>query len=220
MAFKRSGVDPAPVSQPSLIFDFDGTIANTLPLVIDLFHEWAVVDMKLDNALIEELRGMSAQQVLKKIGVPLHKLPGFITKGRKELRQRFHQVKPFEGMGETIKKLSDEYTLYVMSSNSNENINRFLKTYGLDQYFKKVYGSVSIFGKTKVMKKIIKQENLDKEQCWYIGDETRDVEATHKIDLKIASVTWGYNNKKILSTYSPELLIDTPSQLYEALHRA
>lgn len=207
-------------NKPSLIFDFDGTIANTLPLMIDLFHEWAVVDIKLDDVLIEEMRGMSAQQVLKTVGIPIRKLPGLITRGRKELIAKLSGAKPFDGIIDVIKELSKDYTLYVMSSNSEENINHFLNANGLNKYFKSIHGNVSVFGKTKIMRKIIETEGISKEECWYIGDETRDVEAAHRIKLKIVSVTWGYNNRKILSTYNPEHLVDTPKELLKVLKRA
>lgn len=203
--------------RPSVIFDFDGTISNTLPIVIDLFHEWGMVDIKLNDELVEELRGMSAQQVLKAVGIPIRKLPSLITKGRKEFINRLGDAKPFEGMTDVIERLSKDYTLYIMSSNSEENIRHFLDENKLSKHFKSVYGNVSIFGKTKVMRKIIVDEKLDKDQCWYVGDETRDVEAAHKIKLKIISVTWGYNNKKILSKYNPEYLADTPKDILKVL---
>ena len=203
--------------RPSVIFDFDGTISNTLPIVIDLFHEWGMVDIKLNDELVEELRGMSAQQVLKAVGIPIRKLPGLITKGRKEFINRLGDAKAFDGIAEVIERLSKDYTLYIMSSNSEENIRHFLDENRLSKYFKSIHGNVSIFGKTKVMRRIITEEGLDKNQCWYVGDETRDVEAAHKIKLKIISVTWGYNNKKILSKYNPEYLADTPKDILKVL---
>lgn len=223
MAFlwrRKNKANTATSNQPALIFDFDGTIANTLPIVIDLFHESGVVDIKLDDALIEELRGMSAQQVLKTVGIPIRKLPSLITKGRKELLLRLSDAKPFDDIVDVIKELSKDYDLYVMSSNSEENIRHFFEDAGLSKYFKSIHGNVSIFGKTKIMRKIIVEEKLDKEKTWYVGDETRDVEAANKIKLKIISVTWGYNNKKILSKYKPTQLADTPKDLLKILKRS
>jgi HAD superfamily hydrolase (TIGR01549 family) len=201
----------------NVIFDFDGTIANTLPIIIDLVEKWSVSDIHLTIELIEELRGLPAQQALKRVGIPLRKVPGLITRGRKELLEKLADAKPFKGMLEVIEELAQSCNLYVMSSNSDVNINQFLDTYNLAKYFRAVHGNVSVFGKTKVLKKIIKQEGLDKDHCIYVGDETRDIEAAHKLKLKVISVTWGYNNKQILSTFRPDYLVDKPRDLLTIL---
>lgn len=206
-----------PAGKPNVIFDFDGTIANTLPILIEVAEQWAVTEMPLTVELVEELRGMPAQHALKRVGIPLRKVPTLVTRGRKELISRLADAKPFSGMLDVIKELSKTCTLYVMSSNSDDNINHFLKSYGVYKYFKSVHGNVSVFGKTKVLKKIIKSENLDKSRSIYVGDEVRDIEAAHKIDLKVASVTWGYNNKKILSQYKPDFLIERPQDLLKVI---
>lgn len=201
----------------NVIFDFDGTIANTLPIIIEVVEKWGVSDIHLTVELIEELRGMSAQQALKRVGIPLRKVPGLITRGRRELIEKLGDAKPFPGMLEVIRELSKTCDLYVMSSNSNENIIQFIQTYKLDKYFKAIYGNVSVFGKTKSLKRIIKLENLDKRSCVYIGDETRDIEAAHKVKIRVVSVTWGYNNKQILTKFQPDHLVDDPVDLLGVL---
>ncbi len=197
----------------NIIFDFDGTIANTLPILIEVAEQWSVTNMKLTVELVEELRGLPAQQALKRVGIPLRRVPTLVTRGRKELIGRLVDAKPFDGIIDVIEQLSRSNNLYVMSSNSDQNIKKFLKTYQLNQYFKAIYGNVSVFGKTKSLRKILKKERIAKTDSIYVGDETRDVEAAHKVGLKVASVTWGYNNKKILSTYRPDFLIEKPEDL-------
>lgn len=213
----RASNEASPAPRLNVIFDFDGTIANTLPLVIEVVEKWSVSDIKLTVELIEELRGMPAQQALKRVGIPLRKVPSLITRGRKEMIEKLSEATPFTDIVEVIKTLSTSCNLYVMSSNSNVNITNFLHKYKIEGYFKRIYGNVSVFGKTKVLKKIIKLERLDKDSTVYVGDETRDIEAAHKIALTIVSVSWGYNNKKILSQYQPDFLIDKPKQLLKAL---
>lgn len=202
---------------PDIIFDFDGTIANTLPILIEVAEQLSITEMPLTIELVEELRGLPAQQILKRVGIPLRKVPALVTRGRKELIVRLAEAKPFKGMLEVIQELSKSSNLYVMSSNSDQNIKQFFKTYGFDQYFQAIYGNVSLFGKTKGMKKIIKLENLDKSRVIYVGDETRDIEAAHKIKIKVASVTWGYNNKQILSKFKPDYMVSRPEELLQLI---
>ncbi len=211
---------PLSVNTPkNIIFDFDGTIANTLPIVIDLVEHWSVSNIKLTPELIDELRGLPAQQVIKRAGIPLRKIPGLITRGRKELIEKLADAKPFEDIIEVIERLAEKHNLYVMSSNSSGNINQFLQTYNVSQHFRAIYGNVSVFGKTKMMKKIIKLERLDKDACIYVGDETRDIEAAHRAKLPIVSVTWGFNSKKILVKYKPDFLANQPNDLLKILNK-
>lgn len=204
-------------SRLNVIFDFDGTIANTLPIVIELVEKWSVASEPLTVEKVEQMRGMTAQQIIKMAGIPLRKIPGLVTKGRKELLHELHRAKPFSGLPEVVARLSKTCNLYVMSSNSSENIEQLLEAYKLRTYFQSVYGGVSLFGKTKMLKQIIVQEGLEKDRCVYIGDETRDIEAAHKIGLKIVSVTWGYNNKQILQQFGPDYLVNQPKDLLSVL---
>jgi phosphoglycolate phosphatase-like HAD superfamily hydrolase len=212
---RRGRVNSTRAQRSHIIFDFDGTITNTLPLVIELVATWSVTDVPLTIALIEELRGMPAQQALKHVGIPLYRVPRLLMRGRRELMTKLKDAQPFDHILDVIKKLSMDHDLFVMSSNSSENINRFLKAYNVAGCFTAVYGNVSIFGKTKVLKRIIKDYNLTHESCIYVGDETRDIEAAHRLKMPVVSVTWGYNNKQILSQYQPDYLIDKPTDLLQ-----
>jgi HAD superfamily hydrolase (TIGR01549 family) len=201
----------------NLIFDFDGTLANTLPLIISLVEQWSITDEKFSVEKIEQLRDMPAQEAMKAAGIPLRKLPGLITRGRKELLEKLDKAKPFNKIPDTVEKLAENHTLFVMSSNSDENIRHFLNRYDMQKHFKAIYGGVSIFGKKRMLKKILREQKLDPKTCVYIGDETRDIEAAYRTGLPVIAVAWGYNSKRILSVYQPNYLVHEPEDLLKVI---
>ena len=101
----------------------------------------------------------------------------------------------------------------IITSNSKKNVEKFLKKHNLNDIFDFIDSSTRILGKSYQIKSIIKKHRLDKDSVLYIGDETRDIEATKKVGIKVAAVTWGFNSSERLSQFSPDYLIDEPEQL-------
>lgn len=202
-----------PRGYQTIIFDFDGTLADTLPLAIELFNEASRRPDILTPEFIEKLRGMPAQAAIKAVGIPLWRIPRLVAQSKAILFRELARAQPFADIPAVIKALAGTRQLYVMSSNSANNVNLFLERHDLREYFAGIYGDVGLFSKAKMLKKIIKEQQLNKKSCIYVGDETRDIEAAHKIGLPIISVGWGYNNTTILSKYRPEYLLEQPKQL-------
>ncbi len=200
-----------------VIFDFDGTLANSLPVVLEIASD--LLKYEVDKDQIEIFRNMTAKRVLKEIGVPLYKVPGILVKGRPLLQRRMHEVKIFPGLENVIKELAGNgHKMYVVSSNSVGIINKFLTNYHLKQYFSGVYGNVGLFSKAQALKKVIKREGFVVEDSIYVGDEVRDIEAAKKINMPIISVTWGYNGKRILASYNPDYFAEEVTDIVKFIN--
>lgn len=121
-------------------------------------------------------------------------------------------------MPETIKQLhSDGYKIFILSSNSVEAIRDVLKKYDLDEYVMRIYSGATLFGKAKRLNSFFKKEHLSKEQCVYIGDEVRDIEATKQVGLKCIAVEWGYSAPAKLKMYKPEAMASSPKLISTAI---
>jgi phosphoglycolate phosphatase-like HAD superfamily hydrolase len=54
----------------------------------------------------------------------------------------------------------------------------------------------------------------------YVGDETRDIEACHKVGIPIISVTWGLNNNKKSSlACSAQQLARSPKEIISCINQ-
>lgn len=200
-----------------VLFDFDGTLANSLPIVIDIAEE-LVGPLALSGAEIERLRNMSMRAVLKESKIPFQRIPRLVVRGRTMLKQRMAEMQIFDGLEKVVNQLHAEgYTLHVVSSNSEGNIRSFLRRYKIEQCFQDVTGNVGLFSKTAALKKLLRSQKIDLYDAVYIGDEVRDIEASRKLGLSIISVTWGYNGEKILRATGPDVLVKKPSELRGAV---
>jgi len=200
----------------TIIFDFDGTIADSFTHVLEIAQDLIGQHQPLSKQEIERLRGMSAFQIAKELKIRPWKMPFLVGWGRRRMRSEMSEIKAFVGMPEVITRLSaDRHKLYIMSSNSVQNIKPFLERHGMGREFIKIYGGVGIFGKAHVLRKLIKRNNADTADTFYVGDEVRDVEAAKHAGVRIISVTWGYNNEKSLAARAPDYVVKKPAEINE-----
>ncbi len=200
------------------IFDFDGTIADTLDLVVEIGNE-LLSELGLPTLTekdVKKLQGMTIPEMVKYVNVPTRLLPQLAIKGRGRLTKRAKHVKPIPGMVDVIKTLhKQDIPLGIVSSSSRESVMTFLQAHKLEDAFEFVDTGAGIFGKSRRLKSSVRKHKLDREQTIYVGDEVRDIEAAHAAGLKVASVTWGLNNVALLSRSNPDTVIEKPTQLLD-----
>lgn len=127
-------------------------------------------------------------------------------------------MKPFEGMKEALTAIKDKgYRLGIITSNARPNVLLFLENNGMDSLFDFVYSGRSLFGKDKVFKRMFAKKNIHPASAIYVGDETRDIEACRKVGIPIVSVTWGMNNREILSSLHPDQMAHTPPEIIRCI---
>lgn len=201
----------------NFIFDFDGTVANDFHVVLEIANELgAGMGLHVDPKQIDQYRKMSSLQVIRHFKVPIWRLPKLLKQGMKEFEQHIPDIDTFQGLPAALaalKKRGD--TLYMLTSNSKENVDKFLHLRGLSEYFDYVYTGSSLFGKGAHLKRIVREHQLSRSETVYVGDETRDIQAAKRAALRIVSVAWGFNHEEILKKYHPTFLIHKPSELLE-----
>lgn len=197
-----------------LIFDFDGTVADSFQLVVDTFGQVVNRPIPLTEEEIKQLRGMKAEQILKYLGLRRWRIPRLVTYGRRLISEQVENVDTFAGLPEALERLkASGHHMIILSSNDPANISRFLYRHELEGYFDSIHGNVGLFSKAGALKKLVRRQNLVLEDCIYIGDEVRDIEAAAKVGLDIISVAWGFNSRDALLGERPAHLITRPAQL-------
>lgn len=201
----------------NIIFDFDGTIADTFSLLIGIVNDnkeyFGIDGISPDE--IPRLKNLSITYILREFNINLVQLPKFMTFMKTELAKKSHLIKPFEGMLENIKILKDRgYNLGIVTNNYVKNVTDTLSD-EQEKMFDYIYSARSLFGKPAVLNKLIKQYKLNKNETIYVGDEVRDIEAAQKVGIDIACVTWGFNNREIIVKQNPSFVINTPNELLD-----
>ena len=205
----------------AIIFDFDGTIANTLPYtfkkIIEINQHLKITNKK-DREIIEKIRKMDYRELLKEFKISWMKIPLIvweIKKAQKELYKQIEQIKPFKGIKQLLLKLNKKGILcYIYSSNIKKNIERFLEVNDLKKYFKKVFVGLNLLGKDKDLLSILKKEALRKDEVLYVADEVRDALACGKAGIKMIGVSWGLNSPSILKKSGALHIVKKPAEIF------
>lgn len=201
--------------QKTIIFDFDGTLANSVDLIFDLYNEHAT-EFGYDPVAwdeIPELRRMSYAKAMKTKKVKARRLPKILLTLSKEMHSRMDDVQPYAGIVEVLHELRKlGFSIGVLTSNQAPLVNTFFKKHSFP-LFDFVVSEKTIFGKDKALKRIIKRYGLDSSQIIYIGDEPRDVTASRKAGVRVIGVSWGIAGLEGFEKVIPDTLVHTPGEL-------
>ena len=200
----------------TLIFDFDGTIADTLDITMGIaqkltnrFGNRNRID--LDK---EALRKMDIKSFMRRFGIPWYRIPAAVDMSRDELKRHADGIRIFEGMKQVIENLRQSFSLGILTTNKVETVHRVLKNNAIDlTAFRFIVGGGSLFGKKKILSRIRRSEKLEKSKMVYIGDEVRDIQAARKFRIATVAVSWGYNDREVLKEQRPDHLVDQPLDL-------
>ncbi len=205
-----------------IIFDFDGTIADTLELALVSFNRIAPdYDLKTVGEEERELfRTRKPQELLETYGISKLKLMTLTLRIRKEMNRHIPEMKLFDGLDKALREIRDDgYRMGILTSNSIENVRMFLEINNLTDMFDFIYSGRSFLGKDKVIRKMIIREQLPAERIVYAGDETRDIEACRAAGIPVIAVSWGLNSRKLLASLLPDQIADRPEELPDRLRQ-
>lgn len=207
--------DQPPGCPKLLIFDFDGTIADTFDagfaIINTLADEFGF--RRLEASDLEKARDMRTLELVKFLGIPMSRMSKIARRGSEELSSRIHGIKPLPGMPEALHELKKEgFSLGIITSNTDANVATFLRNYDLE-IFDFVRCSSKLLGKAHEIRTVLKTRRIAKADAFFVGDETRDVEASQKVGIRIAALTWGYNSRRSLASLNPDFLFDNAGEL-------
>ncbi|MBI2465490.1 HAD-IA family hydrolase [Candidatus Shapirobacteria bacterium] len=199
-----------------IVFDFDGTIADTFDAAVKILNRLAPEYgyEPVTEEMQREFKRLGTKKAMKAFGVSWFQ---FIRVGRraiKELKNDISTINMFPGMPGVFRELQKQgIKMGILSSNSKENIQRFFSENGLEGVFEYIVPSGLMWGKARKLKKVIRKRKLNKDQLIYVGDETKDVIASHKAGVRIIAVTWGYNSEEALMGYVPNWVARKPQEI-------
>lgn len=202
------------MSRQLVLWDFDGTLANTLTLALTTYNELAATYgfRAVDDP--ESVRHLTMHEFLKLYRVPKWRVPGLFAKFLKRMQSAVRSVSLFPGITEAVRELQQDGVEHVIvSSNSTDNIRCCLKHNNASELFADVCGTSRLFGKEHRIRSALKQSGIPAAQCLYIGDEVRDVEAATAGQVPVGCVSWGLNSPELLRRQAPRFIAESVSDL-------
>lgn len=201
-----------------LIWDFDGTLVDSLEVALEVYRKLQVShDLPPINDP-EAVRDLSLTQFLSQFQIPVRRVPLLFTAFLREFRARIDSVRIHAGIRDLLEGLHSKGVRHaVISSNSRANIQQCLQTHQLEGLFDFVIGTSRVHGKQRRISKALKAVGQSAKNVLYIGDEVRDVEACKAIPVDVAAVEWGLNSAKALRSAKPTFQLSEPERLWEII---
>jgi phosphoglycolate phosphatase len=201
----------------AIIFDFDGTIADSFDFIVDFLAATAN-GPPLTAAERAELRGLSMTGIGRSLGLSWPRLLRSFFAGRRRMSSAIDQLEPFEGMADVLEKVHGEgHELFILTSNSVRNVHKFLHRHNLHEYFLEVYGGIGLFSKAPALRRLLKEQNIERDNAVSIGDEPRDIMAAQSQKIRAIAVTWGFARTSDLQELGPAGLASSPDELLKLL---
>ena len=174
-----------------IILDFDGVIVESADIKTGAFrklfsdypeHVDKIVEFHIKNAGVSRYEKFSYtySDILKQ---PLNK------EKMEELDKRFSALVVEEikkcllvpGTREFLEKYSKKARLFIASSTPEAELRYLVKARGLEKYFQGIYGAPS--KKSEITLRIMKKENVKKDEILFVGDSTADYTEAGKVGV-------------------------------------
>ena len=187
-----------------VLFDFDGTLADTFETGAALINEFA---SRFGYKTIDfaKKRNLSARELVRLSGVKWWQIPRLVRFFRRESARNANNIHPCRDVPEMIKNIAQSVDLGILTTNTTHAVECFLQNHNLESYFGYVKTGVPLFGKTRALRRAVRQLQNTHTLILYVGDEIRDIEACHAAGVEIISVSWGFNAHEVLADKNPSV---------------
>ncbi|CAN5124495.1 hypothetical protein BH18ACT5_BH18ACT5_12180 [soil metagenome] len=194
----------------NIVFDFDGTLADTMGVLsdaaVDLLVEMYDMAPNVARRAYRATSGMAFASQMEQI------LPG--DPRNFEVVQRFEALKPalidgcslFPGTLQTIERLKRlEIAVFVCSSTTADIVQRFCKRTGLAELVDRVYGLKPGLTKLAQLQKVLTATTANRNQIMFVGDSIHDAELAQSTGIRFAGVTHLFTEEEFARAGEPSV---------------
>lgn len=184
----------------AVLFDFDGTLADTFPrverLLARLARELHFSDPGADE--IRRMRGWRMPRILSRLGIAWWKVPIVLWRARALLESDPVPVALFPGIPELLTDLDKAGIEWgILTSNGLEVVRRTLRENGAPEPGRLETG-LGLSGKVKRLVRMARVLGTVPGCLLLVADETRDVDAARAAGVPMIGVAWGCNTEQAL----------------------
>ncbi len=176
------------------IFDLDGTIVNTLPIVIEAFRRAIMrfVDRQYSDEEITALFGPTEAGVIQRV-VPDRWQEGLaIYLNEYEALYTRNHIGPFPGIADVLDLLRNRgIRTAIVTGKGADSTDFSLKQAGLDGYFDLVLtGSPHGPVKLKLIQEVLARWSITADKTFYLGDSSSDIQDARNAGVIPLGAAW------------------------------
>ncbi len=206
------------MQKPTILFDFDGTLAETMMLIYRVFNQLSGFYgyRALPEDEINIARHLTIHEFIDHVKIPLWKVPIIAIHARHLMHSDIHKIHPPGGLVEVLTKIHNSglYHMDILTSNRRKNVNSFLSEHAMP-WFEDIHTSRNILCKKRRVKKYVRHRKIDPQTLYYVGDTSVDVESARLAGTRSVAVTWGLNTEQALANANPDYLVRQPDELLD-----
>lgn len=203
--------------KPLLIFDFDGTIADTKQVYYATISE-ELKKFKFSEKRVEKAIdiGLSLKKTLGKLGINWIISLYLRKRINKNVEKQLKQIKKCKDAS-SIKTIKQDKIL--VTNSLKEFAIPILKHLRLKKSFKAIFGAEDFSDKAEFIKSYLTKNNILRQDCFYIGDRVADIKVARQVGCKsvIIAGKCAWDSRKEILKHSPDFIIDDLKSIQEIL---
>lgn len=203
----------------SIIFDLDGTLWDSTGCVCAIWNrvlnKYEDISLTITQEIVSKMMGKTMNEIGKTL------FPNLTEERRQQIIADFGNEEVnylsqkgavlYERLEETLKMLSLDYELYIVSNCQDGYVDAFLHAHQLESYFK----DYEMSGRTGLdkghnIKLIMKRNTID--QAFYVGDTEGDEDASRFAGIPFIYASYGFGQAK-----NPDMIIHSIEELPKVL---
>jgi beta-phosphoglucomutase len=203
----------------AIIFDWDGTLANTKKAVIKSFqHVLMKSGCKINDRNIEKWVGVGTKNTLKNILQECNikfndAILDNLTEEKINIQLKLIKfVTIFEGAIELLDELKGKIQIALATMSSRKVVNRLLTEKGIREYFDAVFSADDVnYPKPnpEIFLLTAKTLKVDPKDCIVVEDSIFGIKAAKEAKMKCIAVSSGAYNKNDLKKEQPDMVVNS-----------
>ncbi len=200
-----------------LIFDWDGTLMDSIARIVNCFGN-ACTDSGLPrpaDAAMRHVIGLGLTEAVDQL------LPGVDEAARERVVARYREhflhidqtaMPLFEGVRTGLGLLADQgYLLAVATGKSRRGLDRVLEESGLGGLFVATRCADEAFSKPhpKMLEDLLDYTGLESNRALMVGDTTYDLQMARAASMDSLAVSYGVHSREDLQAHAPRACLDS-----------
>jgi phosphoglycolate phosphatase len=214
----------------ALIFDFDGTVADTIPALcegVNLTMRRHGYPEHTEDDIRRFINNGARMLIRRSMPSPDRDCEETVSRVLSDYNECYglvyhHTEVAYEGVAELIDRLHRTYRIGVLSNKQDEFVKKLCRQVLLSGSYDAAQGAVEGHP-TKpdpyLPLLVCKELGVAPEECLMIGDSDVDLRTAINAGMRHIGVTWGFRSEEFLRAAGVECLAHTPRELEEQILR-